>query len=201
MIAASIDLRVTRTHKLIEQALLDILENEGIKALTVKNLTQKAGINRGTFYLHYKDIFDLIEQTEIMRGLLKIFVPIPIHELLQHKNDKLPFPAITEAFNYFDRHSNFFKAIFHSSGSTELRERLQFLVGSRLYENLKPNELTSEGNGLPASYIIAYLGAGQFGIIQHWFDTDMSLPPAEIALLLTRFLISVPCLSHHVTQT
>lgn len=194
MVTTTIDLRVTRTHKLIQQALLDILDSEGIKALTVKNLTQKAGINRGTFYLHYKDIFDLIEQTDIMRGLLDIFVPIQVNELLQHKNDKLPFPAITEAFNYFHSHSSFFKAIFHSSGPAELRERLQFLVGSRLYENLMRDE-TSEWSDLPASYIIAYLGAGQFGIIQHWFNTGMSLPPAEIALLLTRFLISVPCLS------
>ena len=32
--------------------------------ITVRELTEMADLNRGTFYLHYKDVFDLLEQTE-----------------------------------------------------------------------------------------------------------------------------------------
>jgi AcrR family transcriptional regulator len=200
MMTDNTDLRVIRTRRLIEQALVDILTGQGIKDLTVKNITQKAGINRGTFYLHYKDIFDLIEQAEIMQGLLDIFDPIRLNELLQHQDDEnLPFPAITKAFDYLHGHAYFFKAVFHSSGSSELRDRLQFLIGTRMYENLKKKDHPySSWTAQPAGYIVAYLGTAQFGLIQHWFNTDMSLPPVEIALLLTRFIRTAPCLSHYL---
>ncbi|MEK3889460.1 TetR/AcrR family transcriptional regulator [Bacillus sp. FSL K6-3431] len=191
------DLRSVRSRKLIEQALTDILSNQGIKELTVKNLSQKAGINRGTFYLHYKDIFDLIEQTEWMRGLLKIFEPIRLNDLMKHSDEKSPFPAIAEAFRYLHLHAFFFKAVFHPSAPVELGERLKYLVGTRLYESLKQEQPSSSWSVLPAGYIIAYLGSGQFGLIQHWFITDRTLPPDEIALMLTRFIRNSPCFSHH----
>ncbi|MNW25419.1 transcriptional regulator BetI [compost metagenome] len=193
----STDLRVVRSRKLIEQALTDILSNQGIKELSVKNLSQKAGINRGTFYLHYKDIFDLIEQTEWMRGLLEIFKPIRLSDLMKHSDEKSPFPAIAEAFQYLQRHASLFKAIFHPSAPAELRERLQYLVGKRLYESLQQEHPNSNWSVQPAGYIIAYLGSGQFGLIQHWFMTDRTLPPDEIALMLTRFIRNSPCLSHY----
>ncbi|SEJ88979.1 transcriptional regulator, TetR family [Propionispira arboris] len=198
MITEKTDLRVIRSRKLIEQALLDILSKKGIKELNVKALTQVAGINRGTFYLHYKDIFDLIEQTALMRGLLDIFKPIQLNELMQQTYEESPYPSITEAFEYMNHHSYFFKALFHSSAPTELRDRLQFLVGTRLYENLKEDHPRSYWSVQPASYVIAYLGSAQFGLIQHWFMMDRSLPPAEIALLLTRFIRTTPCISHHL---
>lgn len=197
MVERSTDLRAVRSRKLIEQALTDILSNQGIKELTIKNLSQKAGINRGTFYLHYKDIFDLIEQTEWMQGLLEIFEPIRLSDLMKHLDEKSPFPAIAEAFRYLHRHASFFKAVFHPSAPVELRERLQYLVGTRLYESLKQEQPGSSWSVQPAGYIIAYLGSGQFGLIQHWFMTGRTLPPDEIALMLTRFIRNSPCLSHH----
>lgn len=136
----------------------------GIKGLTVKNLSQKAGINRGTFYLHYKDIYDLIEQSEWMRGLLEIFEPIQLGHLFNHSDERSPFPAFAEAFRFLQHHSSFFKAIFHSSVPIEFRERLQYLVGTRMYESLKQDHPQSSWSDQPAGYIIAYLGTGQFGL-------------------------------------
>ena len=40
------------------------MEEKGFEAITVSDLTKKADINRGTFYLHYKDKYDLLEQSE-----------------------------------------------------------------------------------------------------------------------------------------
>src|SRR5689334_13812410 len=56
------DLRVQRTHKLIQEALLDLTIQKGFPNVTVRNITQKAGINRATFYRHYQDKFDLLDR-------------------------------------------------------------------------------------------------------------------------------------------
>ncbi|MDG0813481.1 TetR family transcriptional regulator [Cohnella rhizosphaerae] len=73
MTEAHPDIRVIRSVALMEQALLRILKEEGIKGLTVKHLCKIAGINRGTFYLHYRDIFHLIEETAFFSRVAERF--------------------------------------------------------------------------------------------------------------------------------
>jgi len=57
------DRRVIRTKQVILEALVTLIEEKGIDAVTVKDITRKANINRGTFYLHYQDKTDLLEKT------------------------------------------------------------------------------------------------------------------------------------------
>ena len=58
------DRRVRRTRKLLTQALTDLMQRKQVNEITVKELTDAADMNRGTFYLYYKDIFDMIEKVE-----------------------------------------------------------------------------------------------------------------------------------------
>ena len=60
----SIDRRIMRTKTAIREALVALIQEKGFGALSVSDITSRADINRGTFYLHYKDKFDLLEQTE-----------------------------------------------------------------------------------------------------------------------------------------
>lgn len=44
-------------------ALIYLLENKDIEYITIKEICNKAGVNRSTFYLHYENINDLVEET------------------------------------------------------------------------------------------------------------------------------------------
>ena len=57
------DLRVVKTLSSIESAFLTLLEKNDLDKITVTELARTARINKGTFYLHYTDIYDLYEQT------------------------------------------------------------------------------------------------------------------------------------------
>jgi AcrR family transcriptional regulator len=56
------DLRVRRTRKLLQQALIEGTMEKGFAALTVRDITARAMVNRSTFYRHYLDKYDLLEQ-------------------------------------------------------------------------------------------------------------------------------------------
>ena len=58
------DIRVKRTKRLIRQGLSELAKTKSISKISVKELTDLVEINRGTFYLHYKDISDLVESIE-----------------------------------------------------------------------------------------------------------------------------------------
>ena len=70
------DRRVTKTKRAIRDALISILEEKTPESITVKELSERAGINRKTFYAHYAtpaDLFSELEDeiAEAMRYLLR----------------------------------------------------------------------------------------------------------------------------------
>ncbi len=58
------DTRILKTKKNIYNAFISLREKKALEKITVKELTDAAGISKQTFYLHYKDIYDLAESIE-----------------------------------------------------------------------------------------------------------------------------------------
>lgn len=56
----SLDPRVRKTRRRLQEGLLTLMATEPFQAITVKEITNRADVNRGTFYLHYTDKFDLL---------------------------------------------------------------------------------------------------------------------------------------------
>lgn len=55
------DLRVSKTLRAIDAAFMDLIVRKPVQKITVTELARRAEISKGTFYLHYLDIFDLKE--------------------------------------------------------------------------------------------------------------------------------------------
>ena len=60
------------TAELMNQALLVLLEKKDIEFITITEIANKAGVNRSTFYLHYDNIYELLEET--IENLNKQFI-------------------------------------------------------------------------------------------------------------------------------
>ena len=58
------DKRIRRTKKLLRQALTQLMQQKDFQSITVTDVVREADINRGTFYAHYRDVYDLRGQIE-----------------------------------------------------------------------------------------------------------------------------------------
>lgn len=58
------DARVRYTKKVLRDSLLKLMQDKPVKEITVKEVCDGAELNRATFYKHYKDCYDLLEQIE-----------------------------------------------------------------------------------------------------------------------------------------
>jgi len=69
------DRRTRRTQKLIRDNFIDLMAKMPINEITIQAITDKADVNRRTFYLHYTDIYDLLSKTEdyVMDHFSQIF--------------------------------------------------------------------------------------------------------------------------------
>ncbi|MDK2978194.1 MAG: hypothetical protein PWP52_908 [Bacteroidales bacterium] len=81
-----IDLRIIKTKRLINQALIDLLHKKSINKITVSELAQKAEINKGTFYLHYSDIYDLYQHA-LNEHLIELVDQIDFMDLFVYDPD------------------------------------------------------------------------------------------------------------------
>ena len=76
------DLRVRRTQKLLREALIELIEEQGFEALTVREITERAMVSRAAFYRNYHDKYDLVERIfdEAMQALFDaVAVPSSAH--------------------------------------------------------------------------------------------------------------------------
>lgn len=90
------DLRVQRTRKNIINAFLKLRSKKALEKISVKELAELAQINKATFYLHYKDIYDLSEilENELIEN---IFAGID-HPDAAISNPKLFTKELADAF-------------------------------------------------------------------------------------------------------
>jgi AcrR family transcriptional regulator len=75
--AAKLDPRVKRTRELLVRAFNELLEEKGHSGLTVQEITERAAINRATFYAHFKDQHELFDYviSEAFRDELRLRLP------------------------------------------------------------------------------------------------------------------------------
>ena len=56
------DMRIVKTKRKARKAMITLLKEKKYDDISVKDICETAGISRGTFYLHYKDKYDLVQQ-------------------------------------------------------------------------------------------------------------------------------------------
>jgi len=59
--AEKLDPRVRRTRQLLEQSFMEVVAEKGFQSVSVQDLTEKAGVNRATFYAHFPDKYALLD--------------------------------------------------------------------------------------------------------------------------------------------
>ncbi len=60
------DRRVQRTQQVLQQAFTELMLEKGFTATSIQDITARANVNRGTFYLHFADKYELLNS--VMRA-------------------------------------------------------------------------------------------------------------------------------------
>lgn len=147
-----IDKRVQRTNQSLKKSFRDLSKVRKYRDITVKQLTDNAGINRKTFYLHYDSIDDFVNTfaDELAGQLLDIITGKSLHDTLTHPGDL--FDSIV---NYFDQSREFYSFIITSDDYSFLSRRVERLVCTGFADALKDEfNITQIDAYISASFMI-----------------------------------------------
>ncbi|WP_391119693.1 TetR/AcrR family transcriptional regulator [Psychrobacillus sp. L3] len=190
MTTKKIDRRIARTRQMIRDAFTQLMDEKGFEAITVSDLTEKANINRGTFYLHYKDKYDLFEQNkdEVFSELERIVGDAwtTINEEYQKNMQvELPFPFVIKLFEFLKENFVFMRVILGSNGDPAIQCGLKDIIEKRMYQNFF-QYVIEENRMVPLDYLFAYVSSAHLGVIQYWLKSGMEKTPQEMAQILSQ---------------
>lgn len=123
-----LDPRVKRTRNLLEHAFLDVTAEKGFQAVSVQDITERAGVNRATFYAHFPDKYALLDYSvrqgfrqEIEKRMLNVCT-------FSMDNLRVLIIAVCEYISTASSHCNPPSQQFESVMETQVRGQIQELI-------------------------------------------------------------------------
>ncbi|MEW4354808.1 TetR-like C-terminal domain-containing protein [Streptococcus pneumoniae] len=168
-----------KTKRIIEKAMVELLKHESFDQITTVKLTQTAKISRSSFYTHYRDKYDMIEQYQD-----KVFHQL---EYVFGKYWKDKHQAIIEVFTFLSQ-EDLLAALLTENGTKEiqtfLRHKLQVMLSEDLYQRFDHKKLSP----IETEYSHVYLTNAVFGVCQMWIARGKKENPTQIADFLMKML-------------
>ena len=119
------DLRVRRTHKFLQEAMIALIDEKGFEAITVGDIAERAMINRATFYRHYQDKYDLVARIfEETASYLAAHMN-PIYKDPVEKATENPPEIWVRFFEHIADHARLYRARLGKNGSPWFAARMR----------------------------------------------------------------------------
>ncbi|KAB7788386.1 TetR/AcrR family transcriptional regulator [Bifidobacterium cebidarum] len=186
--------RNTKTEAKIKAAFTQLMQSKGFDAMTVSDIARSAGINRGTFYMHYIDKFDLRQQLidDTIDDLTQILVENSddngqtITSNGKAICDAFKEIAIAKALHYVKDDYAFFNAVSRSGTDMQLYDRLKNVLKQLIVAQAKRfgEEPKHDYNGIPADYAMEILVSAVSSIIWLWIRRGCKETPEQICAII-----------------
>ncbi|MBE6753146.1 MAG: TetR/AcrR family transcriptional regulator [Ruminococcaceae bacterium] len=176
----TMDRRVRRTRERLTGALTELMKEKNINDISVRELAELADINRGTFYLHYRDPFDMLCRLE--DELLEQFASLV--ERYRFKGS-LDFDCSNEffvkIFELVADNAQLISILFCPTGSSTFWSRL----GEMLRDGFAKDAEAYFGEQSPVryGYYCDFALIGIINIVRRWLENGMREPIDEMGTL------------------
>lgn len=169
------DRRSAKTKRAIRKAFLELLKHKNINRISVVEISELADLGRGTFYLHYKDVYDLMEQleNELICNLEKLYdASFPY-------NNSINMLKLTETITeYMKSNREVFLLLARTENGSRIPEKLKkFFIKKLLSEN---ESVVTKADKVEAVFIVS----GVLGVLDTWLRDDIRTSHKSISELL-----------------
>ena len=132
--AGKVDRRVRKTKAQLREGLARLMLQKSIKEITVKELVDEVDINRSTFYLHYTDIYQMLQQIE--EDALEEITQVMQNYTIDSNNTEGAFYFIVQFFNILDSNKELCLALLGPHGDMAFVERIEKLIAGTFLSQL-----------------------------------------------------------------
>lgn len=172
-----------QTQEALCSAFWDIYENKPLEDITVKEISQHAGYNRSTFYTYYKDIYDILEQTET--EIINTFDDdskwrCNILDKAQYDQD------IKDFGSFFQKNRKCLMILLGENGDPKFSHRIWQIMRERLRENISC--IMQNVDPEMMDYLVEYILSCHTSIMLMWFKNKCDIPFDRLSEFVHRLL-------------
>lgn len=161
-----VDRRIAKTKKAIYRAFAQLLSEKNINDITIKDIADRADINRKTFYNYYDGIYELTGEIEnkIIDSFEKVIREHNVNELLHNPNKM--FDELVKIINSdFD----FYQHLISVESNSNLVSKLFISLKSRAKEVISEYSVLDEAT---LDIVLDFVVSGMFTVFQRWFNSS-----------------------------
>ncbi|WP_164667214.1 TetR/AcrR family transcriptional regulator [Virgibacillus doumboii] len=185
------DRRVIRTQKLLKNALVELIDEVGFDKITVQDISNRATVNRATFYLHFHDKYDLLDQSmeEVINELHNSFNAPDNNYRFDSGH---PYPIFINLFEKVAEHANFCRVMLTKSNMSSFKSNLQSIFHEFISKGLQ--QFVPDDRKLTASreFVVVYVESAFLGTVTWWLENDRPYSPKFMATQLMNLAIKGP---------
>ena len=171
----SIDPRSARSREALVEAMIRLLDERELAAITITDLVGRAEVTRPTFYQHFSDLQALARAAALLR-LEAMFPAESAHNAGLTPAEEFNHTAMTVGaiLEQLQQHAVFYRRVIHGAGAFELYDDFVALLETRILSD-SPFGTRIRGSLLldPADRV-TILSGGLTWLIMRWLDTDFS---------------------------
>lgn len=146
-----------------------------IEKITVKEITQKAGYNRGTFYEYFIDVYDVLEQIE--QSLIPSLEELP-PITLPEGNMGMPIDMF---MTLYDQNSKYYSVLLGDDGDPAFASKLKNSIKPMIKQAFSKDYAE---NDIEFDFIVEYVLSASIGIMSYWFRQNKALPAEDLISLM-----------------
>ena len=181
------DRRVRKTRAQLRAGLARLMQKKNIKEITVKELVDEIDINRSTFYLHYTDIYQMLQsiEDELMEDILEAIKEHPLDPGMKEEG----YSFAIQLFRILAANKDICAALMGPNGDMAFVEKIEKLVEDAVLPELftmfpqKVNDI---------KYAYAFCINGCVGMIKCWLTGDSDDTPEHMAYLTHTIISEAP---------
>ena len=188
-----IDPRVIRTRKMLLDALMSLIKEKGFEAVKTQDITERATLNRATFYLHYRDKHDLLlKSMNDILGKLMESTSVPETGTHQLSAEDISKQSVA-VFDHFAQHADFYRVMLCEIGVpsiiTEMQRNIEE-IGLRWLRWLQPD---SSRCTVEQEMVIKFVSAACIGVAKWWLENDRPYSTDNIAQQFVNLVLMGIC--------
>ena len=174
---------------LLSDSFKELVLEKSVEKITIKEITDRAGVIRVTFYNHFQDKYELLE------WICREEIVNPARILLQNNMRR---EAVMFVFTALLKNRDFYTHVALTKGQNSFENTVQQLISETIEEYFAANKFTKHRkySWLTAKWIADYYAMSLTYILMSWINKDMSVPPEEMTdiyeYVATHSLIDIP---------
>ena len=164
------DTRADRTRASMREALMEMLKEMPFEDVTVRALSERAGVSRNTFYNHYQDLYALVEDCYIceLRYYHRNYRPLADYEHREEACEKL-LEEYAHRLTFFAENPNFARVYFEGFCTSPYFEECRSLMEAPLLDHIATEYGMPNLPYLTQEECVHYARWGAFGLFRTWF--------------------------------